>query len=129
MLKFKISTRGDFRNTKRFLKNAVSSEGIPEIVKDCAEEGLKLLSSATPKDSGVTANSWSYSISKGKRGYSIEWSNNSTTSTGIPIVVLLQYGHGTGNGGYVKGNDFVTPSIEEVMKELSNSIETEVSRY
>lgn len=89
--------------------------------------GVDILKANTPVDTGVTAASWRYKIVETRTGYSLQWLNDSTTDDGnIPIVVLIIYGHGTQNGSYVEGNNFVSPAIEPLIKELTKKIMREV---
>ncbi len=76
--------------------------------------GVEALSLATPIDSGLSSVSWSYRIFKEGKRTSIEWFNNNVDADGTPIVILLQYGHGTGTGGYVQGHDFINPAIQPI---------------
>lgn len=119
-----IKHRGDFSKTTRFLSNAAVFKARP-ILNNYGEQGVKALESATPADSGVTANSWGYKTSVTKKGYSINWFN-SNTSNGIPIVILLQYGHATGNGGYVQGRDFINPAIKPILDKIADKLLKEV---
>ena len=83
---------------------------------------------ATPVDTGKTAASWRYQITNNKNELKIEWLNDSTTKDGIPIVVLIQYGHGTGNGGYVVGRDFINPAIQPIFDKIADALWKEVTK-
>jgi len=87
-----------------------------------AERGVAALEAATPKDTGLTASSWSYEIENSGGKTTIYWLNSNKTDTGIPIAILLQYGHGTGTGGYVQGRDYINPAIQSVMDEIANDV-------
>src|SRR3954467_15252623 len=104
-----ITQRGSFKNTERYLSK-LSSEQAFSVLSKYGEIGVNALSNATPKDSGKTSESWSYTIVQRKGYYSIRW-HNSHIVDGRPIAVLLQYGHGTRNGGYVQGRDYIMPVI------------------
>ena len=80
--------------------------------------GVNALSNATPVESGLTAASWSYSIQQRPGYYSIRW-HNSHIEDGIPIAVFLQYGHGTGTGGYVQGRDYIMPAIRPIFDQIA----------
>ena len=90
------------------------------------EEGVKALMAATPRDTGATANSWSYRIVKNKDSATITWTNSNTTESGIPIAVLIQYGHATGTGGYVQGRDFINPAMRPVFDKIAEDAWMEV---
>ena len=123
MITFK--SRGDFNATTKFLKNAKESD-ITRIFEKYASEGTSALESNTPKDSGVTANSWSYTIVKTKRGASIYWTNSNMVD-GVPLVILIQYGHGTRSGTFVQGKDFINPAMKPIFDKIAENLWKEVS--
>ena len=87
------------------------------------ERGVLALEAATPKDTGTTARSWRYRITKTRYGYAIEWYNTNTITNGGPsVAVLIQYGHGTGDGGYVRGRDYINPAMRPVFDKIANEI-------
>lgn len=88
--------------------------------------GVEALSSATPIESGKTAESWYYKIERGENSVTIYFCNDNTTPDGTPIAILLQYGHGTRNGGYVEGKDFINPAIVPIFEEIANTAWSEV---
>lgn len=122
----KVSQRGNFNKTERFLNHAVKAEYL-SILEKYGQEGVIALSNATPVDSGKTASSWYYKIEHTDRSYTITWCNSNVVD-GVPVVVLIQYGHGTRNGGYVEGNDYIHPSIKPIFEELANAAWKEVTR-
>ena len=89
-------------------------------------EGVRALASATPVDSGLTAESWDYHVSVTRDSYSITWTN-SHVEDGRPIAILLQYGHGTGTGGYVAGRDYINPALKPIFDRLSQAVWKEVT--
>lgn len=91
-----------------------------------AQKGVEALAAATPVDTGKTAASWSYEIQSKNDILTITW-KNSNEADGIPIVVLLYYGHGTPQGHYVKGRDFITPAIRPVFDEIADKVWKEVT--
>lgn len=107
-----VSASGDFKNLERFLKNA-SRRNYRRLLEDYGRKGVDALSMATPVDSGITASSWSYDISETSNGFEINW-NNSNVNDGVNIAIILQYGHGTGTGGYVQGRDYINPALQSV---------------
>lgn len=88
--------------------------------------GVDALSAATPVDTGKTAASWGYVITRTSDTATITWTN-SNVNNGVPIALILQYGHGTGTGGYVKGRDYIKPAIRPVFDELANELWKEVT--
>lgn len=83
---------------------------------------------ATPKDTGKTSQSWSYTVSITKDSASIIWTNDNVTTDGTPIAVLIQYGHGTKSGSYVKGIDYINPAMKPIFDKIANEIWEEVTR-
>jgi hypothetical protein len=124
MISFKH--KGNFKKTDKLLTGALKIN-VLNILHKYAKQGIIALSTATPKDTGITANSWDYIIKLKDHGYSISWTNSNTVN-GIPIVILLQYGHGTGTGGYVEGRDFINPAIKPVMDKIADDIFEEVRK-
>lgn len=115
-----FESNGDFRNTERFLKK-MSSLDIASALKSLAQEGVRALAQATPIDSGVTADSWGYETKRSKSSFSITWTNSHVVD-GRPIVIMLQYGHGTGTGGYVRGRDFINPAIQPIFDRIADDL-------
>lgn len=107
-----VSASGDFKNLERFLKNA-GRRNYRRLLEEYGRRGVDALSMATPVDSGITASSWSYDISETSNGFEINW-NNSNVNDGVNIAIILQYGHGTGTGGYVQGRDYINPALQSV---------------
>ena len=122
----KIKCTGDFKNTTKFLERA-RKLSIQQIMDRYGKEGVKALTAATPVNTGETASKWGYKVSTGKGSSSVTWTNDAIND-GIPIVILIQYGHGTKNGGYVSGVDFINPAIKGVMTNLADSIWEEVTK-
>jgi hypothetical protein len=118
--------KGDFSKFTRYL------EKLKEIVKlgildKYGQAGVAALSSATPKDSGLTASSWSYEIKHQNGSVSIAF-NNSNINKGVPIAVILQYGHGTRNGGWVQGRDYINPAIRPIFDKIADDAWREVTK-
>lgn len=111
-------TSGSFDNTERFLKKILHGD-IFATLERYGAEGVAALSAATPKDSGETANSWYYEIKREKGSWSIIWGNNNVVD-GRPIAVLLQYGHGTGTGGFVQGRDYINPAMRPIFDRIAD---------
>lgn len=118
--------KGDFSKLTRFFEKAKEVVHRGDLDK-YGREGVAALSSATPVDSGVTASSWSYEIVQKKGSVSIEF-NNSNIQNGVPIAVIIQYGHGTGTGGWVQGRDYINPAIQPIFDKIANNVWREVTK-
>ena len=123
----KFVQHGDFSITEMFFERCKNLFHAGVLDK-YGREGVAALSMATPVDTGKTAASWRYRVAYNKNSVSIEWINDNSTETGIPIAVLIQYGHGTGNGGYVRGRDFINPAIQPIFDKITDAIWKEVTR-
>lgn len=117
--------KGDFRNTDRFLKR-MSKFDFANVLKSVAQKGVEALAAATPIDSGLTANSWGYEIQRSRSSFSIIWTN-SHVENGFPVAIGLQYGHGTGTGGYVRGRDYINPTMKPIFEKILADLWTEVT--
>ena len=118
--------KGDFSKFTRFMERAKESVHLGDLDK-YGREGVAALASATPVDSGLTAKSWSYKIERTKGSTTISF-YNSNIQNGVPIAVILQYGHGTRNGGWVQGRDYINPAIRPVFDKIANDAWREVTR-
>src|SRR5690606_5180072 len=96
-----FTSKGDLKNTERFLKRMAKAD-FAKTLRGVAQRGVQALSAATPADSGLTANSWGYEIKRSRSSFHINWTNSHVVN-GCPVVIGIQYGHGTGTGGYVPG--------------------------
>lgn len=119
-----IKSTGDWKKTSNFFKRIINQNEIPDLNK-YGQMGVDALASATPTDTGLTANSWSYEIVKTDGKVSIYWTN-SNIQNGIPIAVILQYGHATGTGGYVQGVDYINPAIRPIFDSIAQEAWREV---
>lgn len=113
-----IKQKGDFKNTESFLNKAARAEYL-RLLDGYGRAGVAALSSATPVDSGETANSWGYEITSRAGSYTISWTNSNIVD-GVPIAIILQYGHATRNGGYVQGRDYINPAIRPIFDRLAD---------
>lgn len=120
-MSIQITSTGSFTNTTKFLA-FLQSGRIFDSLDTYAQRGVEALAAATPQDTGKTASSWSYTIEKSGGSYSIYWTNDDKDEDGTPIVILLQYGHGTGTGGYVQGRNFILPAIVPIFDQISNDV-------
>lgn len=118
--------KGDFSKTLKYL-DRIRDPIKMGILDKYGREGVKALSSATPVDSGVTANSWYYKIEKDNKSAKVVF-YNSHINKGVPIAIILQYGHGTGTGGWVQGRDYINPAIRPIFDKMANEIWREVTR-
>lgn len=119
-----ITQKGNFKKLDKYLERAKRFAKI-SILDKYGRKGIEVLSNATPVSSGKTAESWYYTIEHTSTGYSIIWSNSNVADE-VSIAILLQYGHGTSNGGYVEGVDFINPRINKIFKEMAQEIWEEV---
>lgn len=118
----RFKTIGDWGRTFKYLTRLGNREYL-EALDSYGQAGVDALASVTPRDTGETASSWTYEIEhSGGGNVTIAWKNNKTISSGEPLVILLQYGHGTGTGGYVRGYDFINPAIQPIFDNISEQI-------
>lgn len=120
-----IKSSGSFRNTERWLSKLSKNE-IFEALDMAGRRGVEALSAATPTDTGVTAQSWKYEINLDRTRTTLTWLNTNTVN-GVNIAIILQYGHGTGTGGYVAGRDYINPAIKPIFDDIANSVWKEVT--
>ena len=116
----RIVSRGNFKNTERFLKK-MSEGDIFTSLEGYGQKGVTALSHATPVLTGRTAAAWDFEVKHEKGAWSITWTNGEIVD-GVPLVILLQYGHGTGTGGYVQGRDFINPAIQPVFDNIADEV-------
>lgn len=121
---FLRNKKGSFRKTEKFLKKSFGLN-YKNVLEKYAIEGVSALSANTPIDTGETAASWSYEIIKKGSGISIVW-NNSNVQNGVNIALILQYGHGTGTGGYVVGIDYINPALKPIFDKMADAAWKEV---
>ena len=110
--------KGDFSKLTRYLEKIKESVRIGDLDK-YGREGVAALASATPVDTGDTANSWYYKIENQKGSVKLSF-YNSNIQNGVPIAVILQYGHGTRNGGWVQGRDYINPAIQPIFDKIAD---------
>ena len=123
-MKISFSSKGDFSKTIKFL-NKMKNVKINNILSKYGEIGVNALSQATPKDSGVTSRSWNYKIEVNNNNASIVWYNTNVVK-GVNIAVILQYGHGTRNGGWVEGRDYINPAMKPIFDKIADQVWKEV---
>ena len=118
--------KGDFSKLNRYLERVKESAKIGVLDK-YGREGVAALASATPVGTGKTASSWYYEIKRQNGSVSLEF-KNSNIKDGVPIAVILQYGHGTGTGGWVQGRDYINPAIQPIFDKIADSAWKEVTK-
>jgi hypothetical protein len=124
MIKFR--QKGDFSKLTKYLEKAQKTVNLGNLDR-FGRAGVAALASATPVDTGLTANSWYYKIVQKKGSVAITFCN-SNIQNGVPIAIILQYGHGTNNGGWVQGRDYINPAIQPVFDKITNEAWREVTK-
>lgn len=125
-MRISFKVKGGFSKTTRYL-GKLSKVDITGLLDQYGKAGVAALSSATPVDSGLTAASWTYKVEVGSDTSSLIFCN-SNVNKGVPIAIILQYGHGTRNGGYVQGRDYINPAIQPIFDALAKKAWEEVTR-
>lgn len=120
-----IRAEGDFSKTMSFLEKVKNIVG-NGIFDKYGKMGVTALRSATPKDTGRTANAWRYEVKKEPGSVTIDWLNDNVND-GVLIAVILQYGHGTGTGGYVQGTDYINPAMKPIFDQIADDLWKEVT--
>lgn len=117
--------KGDFSKLEKMLKNSFG-KNYRRVLEQYGREGVAALAAATPKDSGKTASSWEYEITERNGQLSVTW-KNTNINDGVNIAIILQYGHGTRNGGYVQGTDYINPALRPIFEKMADAAWKEVS--
>jgi len=120
-----ITTKGNWDQTSAYLRRLQALD--LSILEKYGRQGVAALAAATPVDQSTTANSWTFDIIKRKGYFSIRW-RNTHVNDGQVIAVLLQYGHGTRNGGYVQGRDYINPAMQPIFDQIAEEAWREVTR-
>lgn len=123
---FKFIHKGDFRNLQNFLTGAPKID-YKRILDVYGMEGVRALAAATPVDTGKTKNSWGYFVTVDRDRCSITWTNSNENESGTPIVILIQYGHGTRQGRYIHGRDFINPALLPTFDRIAEAAWREVT--
>ena len=121
-----VTHSGSFRNTERFLKRMSRRQQFPSL-DTYGQRGVDALANATPKDTRETSKRWRYTIEQDHTGITISWYNDNEEQN-VPIVILIQYGHATGTGGYVQGRDFINPVMQPLFDQIAYEIWKKVTR-
>ena len=112
--------RGSFDKLESFL-DSMKKLDIRKIAELYAQQGVDALAAATPMDSGLAASSWGYDIQQSSSTVTIIWTNSNVES-GFPVAIMLQYGYGTGTGGYVQGQDYINPAIQPIFDRIADGV-------
>lgn len=118
--------KGDFSDTTNYLKKLKQNNMLAALEK-YGEEGVAALASATPVDTGLTAKSWYYKIERTNTSVTLYFCN-SNVNKGVPIAIILQTGHGTRNGGWVEGRDYINPAIQPIFDKIVENLWKEVTK-
>lgn len=118
MPKISFSTRGSFAKTEKFLSTMSRGDKFRHLSR-LGQAGVNALKAATPVDSGETASLWGVEVSHSRGNATIKWTNGHVVN-GVPIAIILQYGHGTGTGGYVQGRDYINPAMKPIFDQIAN---------
>lgn len=121
LMKIWFTSKGRWERTFRFL-HRLSEQDYLDILNECGRQGVEALSAATPKDSGLTASCWGYELVRDKNLTTITWTNSNMGDGWFPVAIMLQYGHGTGTGGYVQGRDYINPAIRPVFDQIADTV-------
>lgn len=121
-----IKQKGDFSNLKNYLEYSKEVVNLVDL-DEYGRRGVEALSAATPKNSGSTASSWHYQIERTNNSASLSF-YNTNENNGVPIAIILQYGHATKNGHWIEGIDYINPAIQPIFKEIEEQIWREVSK-
>jgi hypothetical protein len=121
-----IESKGSFKNTESYLARAKRADAF-NVLNQYGAMGVRALAAATPMDTGLSAQSWTYSVEKRRGRYTIVWKNTNVVN-GTPVVILIQYGHGTGTGGWVQGRDFINPAMRPVFDQIADAVWREVTK-
>ncbi len=115
-----FSQSGSTKRTEDFLRRIIKGDMF-RVIEASAQQGVAALAAATPTDSGLAAESWDYEVVKGAGSVRITWLNTDV-ETGFPVAIMLQYGYGTGTGGYVQGQDYINPAMRPVFDKIANDV-------
>jgi hypothetical protein len=115
-----FTSSGSFAKTIAFLTKSQKYD-ILKVLDQYGQEGVTALANATPTGSGLAANSWYYKVAYEGKSYSITWYNNDVEN-GFPVAIMLQYGYGTGTGGYVEGEDYINPTMKPIFDKISAEV-------
>lgn len=116
----KITTSGSFAKTESFCK-AMQKPFIVDVLNSAGRLGVSALSNATPRESGRASTSWGFKVINKTNSCTIVWTNNDVED-GFPVAIMLQYGYGTGTGGYIQGRDYINPAMRPIFDQIANKV-------
>ena len=119
MIESRVNQKG--KKTEDWLRKITRGDISGELSK-IGQEGVRALADATPEETGLRSTYWGYRIKRRRNGWGIEWYNTDRTPSGTPIVILIQYGHATGNGVYIPGRDFINPTMRPIFDKVANDL-------
>ena len=122
----RFSATGDWKKTTSYLKKLSERQFLNNLEK-YGQQGVNALAAATPRETGETASSWYYKIHKDSDSYSILWMNDNIVGD-KPLAIMLQYGYGTRNGGYVQGKDYINPAMRPVFDRIARQFDADIQR-
>lgn len=120
-----VKQKGDFKHLDRFFRK-MKEDWIMSLLDTYGKKGVIALSAATPVDSGKTAASWTYEVRKEGSGYVLGWNNGNVSNGWFNVAIMLQMGHGTRNGGYVAGRDYINPALQPIFDQIAQDAWMEV---
>jgi len=126
-MKVKRTSSGSFKNIQRFFERAKNRKFYDRL-DEYGKAGVSALAQATPKESGKTADSWEYTITQNDQHASIEWSNSNVQDDWFNVALGLQYGHGTRNGGWVEGQDYINPAMKPLFDAIEDGVWGEIKQ-
>lgn len=118
-----VTSKGSAKIKKRL--DRMLNQKIDRDLHRWGQMGLEALQNATPVETGISAESWGYRVSRDSHGPRIEWFNTNTVN-GTPVVILIHYGHATGTGGYVQGKEFINRAMQPVFDKINDEIRKKV---
>ena len=127
-MKIRFRHRGSFKKTEKFLKKAEKLDYWKRLER-FGQLGVEALANATPIDSGFTANSWEYEITKTEDDCAIYWKNTNVEDGWYVVAIGLQHGHATGTGGWVEGIDYINPAIRPIFEQIAEDVWAEIGRW
>lgn len=119
--------KGDYSKTLSWLKS-LKFDRLMRKLNQYGAQGVEALSNATPRRTGMTADSWNYIIEQSPNSVKITWTNSNLAKESIPIALLIQYGHGTRTGGYVQGRDYINPALQPIFDDIANNVWKEITK-
>lgn len=119
-MSFSFSSEGDWAKTEQFLRKMIKLN-IDGVLQAAGQAGVRALSAATPKDTGRAAVSWTFEIKKSSSSIEIGWKNTDVEG-GFPVALMIQYGHGTGTGGYIQGRDYINPAMRPTFDQIAETV-------